>query len=53
MNWSGISRKSLIVLLIGGLFLTPIVACGSAGESEATSTSDIGSSKRGIQTPAN
>jgi peptide/nickel transport system substrate-binding protein len=38
MNWSGISRKSLIVLLIGGLFLTPIVACGSAGESEAPAT---------------
>ena len=35
MSWSGITRKSLLVLVIGGLFLTPIVACGSAGESEA------------------
>ena len=34
MSWSGITRKSLLVLVIGGLFLTPIVACGSAGESE-------------------
>ena len=37
MSWSRISRKSLLVLVIGGLLLTPIVACGSAGESQAPS----------------
>ena len=37
MSWSGISRKSLLVLVMGGLLLTPIVACGSAGESQAPS----------------
>ena len=33
MSWFGISRKSLLVLVIGGLVLTPIVACGTAEES--------------------
>ena len=35
MSWFGISRKSLLVLVIGGLVLTPIVACGTAEESVA------------------
>ena len=35
MNLFGISRKSLLVLVIGGLVLTPIVACGTAEESSA------------------
>ena len=35
MSWFGISRKSLLVLVIGGLVLTPIVACGTAEESAA------------------
>ena len=38
MSWSRIGRKSLFVLLIGGLVLTPVVACGSSGESEAPAT---------------
>ena len=35
MSWFGISRKSLLVLVIGGLVLTPIVACGTAEETAA------------------
>ncbi len=35
MSWPRITRKGLFVLLIGGLVLTPVVACGSAGESPA------------------
>ncbi|MDE2788699.1 MAG: ABC transporter substrate-binding protein [Chloroflexota bacterium] len=35
MSWFGISRKSLLVLVIGGLALIPIVACGTAEESQA------------------
>ena len=38
MSWSRIGRKSLFVLLIGGLALTPIVACGTTRESETPAT---------------
>ena len=34
MSWSRISRQSLLPLLIVTLLLTPIIACGTAGESE-------------------
>ena len=35
MSWFGISRKSLLVLVIGGLVLTPIIACGTAQDTAA------------------
>ena len=35
MSWFKISRQSLIPLVIATLLLTPIIACGTAGETEA------------------
>lgn len=34
MSWFKISRQSLIPLVVATLLLTPIIACGTAGESE-------------------
>lgn len=52
MNWSGISRKSLLALVIGGLLLIPIVACGSAGESQAPSAPAAQPTAAAAQQPA-
>ena len=52
MNWSGISRKSLLFLIVGGLFLTPIVACGSAGESQAPAAQPTAAAQQPAQPAA-